>query len=69
MGKFLYYVKHKMFCLIINNDFFASFRTNWLLSRQALADCRKIDRQYVNEQDLIKVNIWFAQSKLILSLI
>ncbi|CAB4375691.1 unnamed protein product [Rhizophagus irregularis] len=35
--------------------------TNWLLSRQALADCRKIDRQYVNEQDLIKVNIWFAQ--------
>ncbi|GBC06631.1 hypothetical protein RclHR1_06990011 [Rhizophagus clarus] len=35
--------------------------TNWLLSRQALADCRKIDRQYVTEQDLIKVNIWFAQ--------
>ncbi|RGB37653.1 cyclin-like protein [Rhizophagus diaphanus] len=35
--------------------------TNWLLSRQALADCRKIDREYVNEKDLIKVNIWFAQ--------
>ncbi|CAI2182075.1 3181_t:CDS:2 [Funneliformis geosporum] len=34
---------------------------HWLLSRQALAECRKVDLQYVKEQELIKVNIWFAQ--------
>ncbi|RIA99072.1 cyclin-like protein [Glomus cerebriforme] len=46
-----------MFMLI----FMPLFRTNWLLSRQALAECRKIDRQYVTEEELMRVNIWFAQ--------
>jgi len=47
-----------------SNVFLFLFRTNWLLSRQALAESRKVDRQYVTEQELIKVNIWFAQSEL-----
>ncbi|CAG8561245.1 15024_t:CDS:2 [Funneliformis caledonium] len=34
---------------------------HWLLSRHALAECRKVDLKVVTEQELIKVNIWFAQ--------
>ncbi|CAG8588290.1 8729_t:CDS:2, partial [Acaulospora morrowiae] len=43
------------------NFWTSSHRMHWLLSRQDLIESRKEDSLYITEQELIKVNIWFAK--------
>ncbi|CAG8765724.1 5956_t:CDS:2, partial [Acaulospora morrowiae] len=43
------------------NFWASSHRMHWLLSRQDLIESRREDSLYITEQELIKVNIWFAK--------